>query len=1367
MLFSKFRTTQYNSKGQRRGIASRLLAANARDITLDAIYKVTGVTLSYAAPALMRQILEAIGKAAEEDGHHERAPGEWTPRSRAFVFALIALLLTFVRYIAELLNFHHARQVGLRVRSVMVAELFEKALKRRFVAGEVAPTSKDDHKAAAPGLREKAARAFKRADRQKTEATPRIDGAETNEAAAEEADKEVAATQSSEVATSSADIGKVVNMMSSDVNVLLRLGCDLHQLYGAPAEVLISGIFLTRLLGWSALAGFSLLVLATPINYVQGQFSVRASRDWKTKTDKRMGLVTELLSAARFIKLQGIAAQWRERVLDARTAEISALLRVLFTELGFTIIFAALPIGVSLLSFFCYVKVQGNELTVPVAFTAVTLFSMVRAPLNAIPAFAMAGLNAMVSIKRLEAFLEEEEVDDFVSSLSGLSSPNLETLTPTSVSVDVFEHSSTSDSFLEVIGGSFAWSKPASSPAEASLTKGTLRDITVSFPPRCLSVIAGPTGSGKSTLLHALLGELRQTRGSLILPKWVGGNTRSGLSYAAQSPWIEGGKSIKKNILFNSPYCEQRYRSVLFACALLDDLRLFDDGDETRVSSTTLSGGQQARIGLARALYAPSHTVLLDDPLAAVDAHVQRHIIMHALNGPLGRGRRILLVTHHVGAVLKLADYLVYLKEGRVSLQGKVEHLRAQGLLVGPLEERAIDLTAEDNVPSSSRDPSVASTTTTARDKTTSEDVDSDVSGTSTAVSQKPARLLYDLEKRREGSVKWSYYSIYIGASSSLMWTLIIVLSVALRLVASGEQYWLKVWGEASGASGKRTGLVGRLPPAEGHENFYLGTYGLIGLSIVILGVVKSIIFWLATLRASQKLYVRLLSAVLAARLRFFDTNPLGRIMQRFNQDVSVMDRELPSSSVNFLNNSMALTGYLIICAVIVPPVLIPAAIFFAWGPSYVRGFLACTRDMQRIESTSTSPLYTVFASSMAAVTTIRAFGAERFRLDEMLTILDVTQAQWWAICTIEVWLSFRSQILGGLAVFLVSTLALTGAVSAGSAGMVMTSAQLLTVLSYYLCNDWKHLSNNLNSIERIAEYFELPAETSSGSGDTAKQPPAAWPSSSGSIHLDKLCLTYDESLPDVLHDITINISPAQHTAIVGRTGSGKTTMASALLRALEAKSGAIIIDAIDISTLDVETLRRRISLVSQSPILFSGTVRSNLDPFDERTDEECLFALRRVRVAAYRTAAEQALCQSNAGDADDGTLFGDASSPPVMTLSLDAPVAAGGANFSAGEAQLLSLARALLRDARVVILDEATSSTDSETDAAIQAAIREMRDSIVITVAHRLQTVLDYDKVLVLSQGRVLEYGSPSDLFAKPDGEFRRMCEASGIRHV
>lgn len=1313
IIFSKFRAGARNARGEKIGLALRIVKANLRDVVLDAIYKVCGVTLAYAGPALMKKILEAISQAAAPN-QPPIEPGEWTPRQRAFIFALTTLLLTFVRYIAELLNFHHARQVGLRIRSEMVAALFEKALRRRNMAGAIDPLPQPEADVKTKRqARHDAARTAK-GHAAKRELSGSVDGGAIDERDVAEIEAD-ATTQmqprpsSDRPSTSSADVGKVVNMMSLDVNVLLRMGCDLHQLYGAPAEVIIATVFLYRILGWSALAGFSILILAMPLNYLQGRRSYTAQRDWKHKTDKRMGLVTELLSAARFIKLQGVASQWRERVLDARSKEIRALLRVRFAELGFTVIFAALPIAVSLFSFFCYVKVQGNELDVATAFTAVTLFSMVRGPLNTIPIFAMATLNALVSIRRLEAFLEEEEVDDFISCLVGRSSPNqsLDDLEP--VQQTRFKMTE-SDESLEIVNGTFTWSAPLVAPAvPRTPAKGELREINVSFPPGMLSVIAGPTGSGKSSLLHAAMGELRQVAGTLKLPKWCKtsaqtGERRSGLSYAAQTAWIEGGKSIKQNILFNSPFDEERYEQVLHACALLDDLAMFEAGDDTRVSSATLSGGQQARVGLARALYAAAHTVLLDDPLAAVDAHVQKHLVEHALTGGLAKGRRIILVTHHVKLLLRHADQLVYMRDGRVELQGSVDSLRQQNRLTGVLAEGPV---AETDSASSSASASTSSPKGRDEGRSASSSIHSKQQQGGTRPPSK-AQLLYQLEKRRVGAVNWSYYRIYLGASSPWLWFLIIALTVALRLVAVGETYWLKVWGEASGSSGRRSGLISGLPTAQGHEDFYLGIYGFIGLAMIALGVVKTVLFWWATLRASRQLYVKLLTSVLGAKLRFFDVNPLGRLLQRFHQDVNVMDSELPGSSVNFLNNSMALAGYLITCAVIVPWFLVPAGIFFAWGPTYVKGFLACTRDMQRIESTSTSPLYTVFAASMAGIATIRAFGAERVKMDEMLTILDVTQAQWWAICTIEVWLSFRSQILGGVAVFLVSTLALFGAVSAGSAGMVMTAAQLLTQASYFLTNDWKHLSNNLNSIERISEYFDLPKETIS----QGREPPAAWPSSSGSIHIEDLCVSYDDALPDVLHAVSLDIGSCEKVGIVGRTGSGKTTLASALFRALEAKKGRIVIDGIDISELDVDTLRRRISIVPQSPVLFSGTVRRNLDPFDEKTDEECAWALSRVRVAVegHETATSRS---------DEG-------SQPVMRLALDSAVAAGGANFSAGEAQLLSLARALLRDARVVVLDEATSNTDPETDAVIQEAVRGMREATVITVAHRLQTVLD-----------------------------------------
>ncbi|CAO1622828.1 unnamed protein product [Parajaminaea phylloscopi] len=1350
MLYSKFRLTGMLTSGKQAGLTIRLLRANARDIVLDMCYTLTSVTLSYGTTYMMKLILEAIGEASSEDeASREMASsqrlGEWTPRKRAFVFASVSVLLQVAMYVLKLLNFHHARQVGLRIRSVMVAELYEKALKRRNLSHV------DAHEPERPvsnegGVKDKIQAAFlRRKHRRQDKAYP----GETPKGTPPKADAGAGPKPT--------DTGKLVNMMSADVNVLLRLGCDFHQLSKVPVDIIVATLFLWTLLGWSALAGLSLLLLSFPLNYLAGKASVVVQRDWKARTDERMGLVTELLGAARFVKLQGVASTWRERILGARQKEIRGLYRVRYTQMAFGVLFTFLPMGVSLLSFFCYVKIQGNELTVPVAFTALTLFANLAEPLNTIPTFAMAILNAFVSVRRLESFLAEEEVAEEITALSRAQSLEGDFACDAFSSVQQQQCTQA----VEIFGGTFSWRGTCGSGTGSLSPRPVLRDITVSFPPGVLSVIAGPTGSGKTSLLHAILGELSQVTGQLKLPKWSSGDHSthacSGLSYAAQTPWLEGGKSIRENILFCHPMDETRYQEVLYACALVEDLSLFEEGDETRVSNTTLSGGQQARIGLARALYAPSHTILLDDPLAAVDARVQQHMVRHAFAGAIKQNRRILLVTHHFALVSSLASYLVYLKDGMVSLQGDVAELRRQGQLTGVLAEAAMvgDYESESSTASSSS-PALASLDEVKRADATTPTQTEPLTG-------KTAKRLYQLEERSVGAVKWSVYAVYLRVSSPFLWAVIIALTLWLRAIGSSESYWLKIWGEASGDSGRRTGLIAHFPPAQGHENFYLGVYGLIGLSLVVFSLVRTLIFWMAAVRASQQLYIRLLSSVLSARLRFFDTNPLGRILQRFNQDVNVMDTSLPASFHEFIRLVPAIISNLVICGVIVPWFLVPAITFLIWFPRYFRGFLAATQDMQRIESTSTSPLYTAFASSMAGITTIRAFGAEGYRLSEMLTLLDVTQAQWWAICTIEVWGSFRCQISSGLAIFLVTMLALGGTVSAGSAGMVMSSAEMIAVVTYYLIENWKRLTNDLNSIERIVQYLDLPEEQAND-GNKKRQPPAAWPTSSGTIHIEHMTIAYSDDLPDVLHDISLDINPGEKVGIVGRTGSGKTTLASSLFRAVEPKEGCIIIDGINIASLDVDALRRRLCIVPQSPVLFSGTVRSNLDPFDEKTDDECLWALRQVRIRASiskgaGTSQEASESTTEAIDDDE-----QVNSEHVMSTTLDAPVATGGANFSAGEAQLLSLARALLRDARVVVLDEATSSTDSEVDAAIQRAVRGMNESIVITVAHRLATVLDYDRIVVLSRGRIVETGSPAELLAIENGEFRSMAQMAGI---
>lgn len=585
---------------------------------------------------------------------------------------------------------------------------------------------------------------------------------------------------------------------------------------------------------------------------------------------------------------------------------------------------------------------------------------MLRGPLDVLPAFLQSILGAIVSVRRLEGFMAEEEVDSSVSTLSPSA------------------HASEDSSPLPIIinDGSFAW----------GAARTTLRDINVVFQPGTLNVIAGPTGAGKSSLLEAVLGEMKQTAGSMQLPKWTAdstGLTHSGLSYAAQSPWIEGGKSIKSNILFASPYEPTRYESVLSACGLREDLLLFDEGDETRVSNLTLSGGQQARISLARAMYAPSHTVLLDDPLAAVDAHVQRHIVEQALTGDIAKGRRILLVTHHVGVVARYAQHFVFLREGEVEAQGDLEMMRAMG---------KIDEVVGAGESSKAVSPSKEAADTSAMPSTSQEETTApDAPDAPPPQAKGGTKLLYELEKRRAGAVQLSLYKLYLKISSPTLWGIIIFFTLVNRFNTFSEQWWLGAWGDASSSPQKRAsfgGLKARLPPAEGHAAFYLTAYAFIALGIVVLNVIRTVIFWYLTLKASQRLYRRLLASVLGAKLRFFETNPLGRILQRFNQDVSVLDSDLPNTVYLFLRLIPGILGSLVICATLVPWFLPPAALMFFYGARYARGFIAAARDIQRIESTSTSPLYTAFATTLAGVATIRAFGAERVRLEEVLSIM-------------------------------------------------------------------------------------------------------------------------------------------------------------------------------------------------------------------------------------------------------------------------------------------------------------------------------------------------------------------------------------------
>ncbi|KAN0064357.1 hypothetical protein ACQY0O_002552 [Thecaphora frezii] len=1444
----------------RRSLLAKVLRANANDVLLDACFKLISVSFAYLGTFIMKSILTEIQLAAaldddgqDLDGRNEEAAeaSAWTPRQRAFVYAVIGLALTVVRFLAELQNYHHARQVGLRLRSTLVVSLFEKALKRRDLSG-LTRTAKSDRSGNA---QEPAMSASASASPIISQGSPDpssnsgdsdpIAGDETEATAVDgggrdqrsclavpdeardrrsEADQNRLArkrswanslrslTVKSRASLSSlnlswlstrsaqrskrseerrraaelqrmeergADVGKVVNMMASDVNVLLRMGCDLHQLYGAPFEVTIATIFLYKLMGWSSLVGFSILVAAIPVNYYWGETAVAKQRQYSSARDERMNLMTELVGAMRFVKIQGVDGRWEEQVREARRREIRKLIWSRVMTFLFELMWTAVPVLVTLISFFCYVKVAKEELTVAVAFTAIALFTMIRPPLNAIPGFLMGGFIALVSIKRLEAFLNEDEVDQAVSALSrgrrgrgdddddddGDGSDNggerkaAESAGPVATSATAPDSDRDADSILSIDRGSFRWHVAADAGDAVAASVDVpfeLRDLTVTFPPRKLTVVLGPTGSGKSSLLAALLGEMLETSDGAVRRSKFDKQNRSRISFAAQLPWLEAGKTVRENITFITPFEPERYRLCLHACALEDDIAGMEDGDMTQIGAHTVSGGQKARIALARALYAKTETVLLDDVLSAVDTRVQNHIVKHALTGEIARGRRIVLVTHHAHLLADKAKQMVYMRRGRIEALGSPDKLRKLGLVAGHDGRSSSGTGPSDSAPKAANGEGGAA----------------DEAGKAAPAryhatpGTRTPRVLYEAEKRRQGAVSWIFYKTYLRASKRSIWLFLIVFLLLMRLASSFEQYWLKVWGEAyrppaATPSDGTSATDIRLPPASGHSTFYLGVYGLAGFAVILFNSARSICFYTASIRASQNLFTSLLSNVIGAPLRWFDINPTGRILNRFGTDMDGVDNVLPQAIMNFLGNAFAISTYFLICVVIVPSFVVPSLLLLALGPWLVGGFLAAARDMQRIEATSTSPLYGHFQQALTGIMTIRAFGAEPRMLESLLDAVDLYQSLWWAVCTMEVWLSFRSQILGGVAVFVVTLLALSGAVSPGSAGLALSSAQLLCQLAYYLVNDFKNISTSFNSLERVAEYQTMRREETNEivARYQPSLPPAGWPSRGATIVFDDVSLRYAPELPEVLKGVSFEIRAGEKVGVIGRTGSGKSSLASSLFRATELSGGRIVIDGIDISTIRLRDLRSRLSIVMQDPVLFSGTLRDNLDPFNEYSDDEILDAMGKINIAARRGDDEEE------GE-EDGKQPREATAS-AMQLTLDTPVSSGGANFSAGQAQLISLARSLLRRSRILILDEATSSTDMATDAVIQTAIRtQLSDCIVVCVAHRLRSVIDYDRILVMHQGTVVEFGTPKELLQKEDGEgkafFHELCRQS-----
>ncbi|KAL1762723.1 hypothetical protein FB107DRAFT_198344 [Schizophyllum commune] len=1333
-VFIKFSSLEVPS------LLQRVFWANSFDIIMDGVGHFFGVALGYARVYLLKAILDAVDHADASDDKQ---------RSRAYLYALLSFLAVMLRCCIDMQHLWLSRRASTRIKSELMAAIYDKALKRKDFSGLVDADAARDTKGKADG---------------------------------------------------DADTGKIVNLMSADASRISNLVNQLYFFYTAPFEIIVASIFLYQLLGWSAFAGFLVIPVLSPLNSMIGRRSVRIQKGVSVARDKRMGVLNEVVTAIKFIKFFAWESRWIERTLDARENEMKWMIKARLNTVLFYTLWSLTPILISATSF-CVFVATGHQLTIATAFTAIALFTMLRWPLNNIPNVIMQILQCNVALKRIAVFLDEDEVTEQVSSLKkDLSAPQLLT--------------SENGGALGIEDGTFRWNTVESKETDAKSTSdpsapdtastadtivsradsanGTnnsfeLRDISVRFPEGKLTIVTGPTASGKTALLLAVLGEMTLVNGRLLLKKNPQRVDEHGMahsiSYAAQTPWLRH-QSIKNNILFGYPYDEARYQDVVECCALKPDFDMLEDSDETEIGArgVNLSGGQKARVALARAVYARTKYVLLDDPLSAVDSHTSRFLFERLLCGPLLRNRTVVLVTHHVDLVLPSAHYFIRMLDGRIDTQGSVQALRAEGVLEDIAQSEEVEAHKVEG--------------TSAQEEAGPNDDVVDIE--EPAVAKKPRQLIKD-EHREVGGVKWHIYKTYLGASSYWIWGILFFIVIAKEVLGVGERIWIIIWGRAYGhhanfhqfyststssgydedqvvfssnaypmhlpmnVSGDVTASEILWPDANEHPLFYVFIYAAIGVLTAIVNVSAiSAQLW-GGLRASRLLFRRLLLAVVHATFRFHDTTPQGRLLNRFGKDIETVDSSL-ASTLQSVNSSLATCFVAVLTiAVVFPPFLFPAIVIGLIFRECAIGYLETGRDLRRLEANTRSPIFSDFAEVLEGIVTVRAFSAEKRFMDNMHEMIDATSKCYYIYWLTNRWLQWCISTLGGLAVLITMIFSISS-LNAGIAGLCITSALSFTDALYWACRNWTSLELDLNSVERVVEYLDLPQEPPAIIED--HRPPAYWPSSDSEslVSVENLSIRYSPELPAVIQNISFSLRGGERVGLLGRTGSGKSTLAMSLLRFVDPSSGKIVIDGIDITTIGVQDLRSRITFIPQDATLFSGTLKDNL-PTGEHEDSEILDVLERVgMIGAAASRADSPTSDAQPTPAPSSSTSSITNVDAKVSIGPSTQVSPGGTNFSQGQRQLVAMARALLRQSSVIILDEATSSIDFTTDRKIQQTIREeFGRSLLITVAHRLRTVIDYDRLIVLDKGQIAEFDTPAKLIEKEDGIFRTMCLKSG----
>ena len=1122
--------------------------------------------------------------------------------------------------------------------------------------------------------------------------------------------------------------GEIVNLMSVDAQKISDLLPYLNMLWSAPLQIGVAIYFLYQILGAPVFAGLGTMIALIPINGFSAAITRKLQMKMMKQKDVRVKKMNELLSGMKILKLYAWEPSFMKEVVDIRNVELGILLNIGYLSAAISFIWTCAPFLVSLVTFAVYVlSDENNVLDAQKAFTSLALFNILRFPMSMLPMMITSAVQASVSIKRINKFMRSEELDpNAVEKRKDNKETNAITIRKASFDWGEKEEVETVEEKNGAANGKENKAKngtangstktEAEEPEEeTSLMNGTIPDTKQKLEPFSLKnidlnivsgnlvAVVGTVGSGKSSLLSALLGEMERCSGSVEI------NGR--VAYVSQQAWIQNAK-LKDNILFGSKMVEERYSAAVDDCALTPDLDILPGKDETEIGEKgiNLSGGQKQRVSLARAVYADADIYLLDDPLSAVDSHVGKHIFDRVI-GPDGclKTKTRVLVTHGVTFLSKV-DKIVVMKKGAISEIGSYRELLAQkGDFADFLVEHLSNLGEDSDLAHIKTDleeqlgRAELERLEVSRNRTTSTMSDesrgsraslntndnrksaSPVKSPVQSKSEKPAGekpsvpQQYQEEKQGTGSVDWRVYMVYFRAMGYYLFGGCIVMYAVYQVFFTFSSVWVSFWSD------------NRFPfePREFRNmtdyrrNIFLGVYGASGGCQALAAVFASLLLYLATISGGRELHYKMLNRIMHAPMMFFDTTPQGRILNRFGKDVDVLDSTMPFILRGWISCLLSVIATFGVIMYATPFTILPITVVLCGYYFVQRIYVSSSRQLKRLESTSRSPIYSHFGETINGASVIRAYGLQNTFIKESERRVDKNHQATFAAVIANRWLAVRLETVGNCIIFAAALFAVLGrdTLSPGMVGLSVSYALQVTQTLNWLVRMSSELETNVVAVERLEEYSMIETEAEWEKGEVeAKE---SWPES-GEICLENYSTRYREGLDLVLHNISAQISGGQRVGIVGRTGAGKSSLTLALFRLIEPAQGKIVIDGLDISKLGLHRLRSKLTIIPQDPVLFSGTLRHNLDPFEDYSDE----------------AVWEALKHSHLSDFVSGLQSG-----------LNYEVAEGGENLSAGQRQLICLARALLRKTKILVLDEATAAIDLETDNLIQAAIRKEFD--------------------------------------------------------